>query len=194
MARITKTTPERHQEILEAACSLFVENGYDKTQIADIAQKLNVAQGLIYHYFNSKKELLYSVIDEMVMEKNRMLEDKLKNSSGTAYEKLEIILRYRFDSLCFGKLIPSILEDAATFAYYSNRMTESANSVLLTLIDQGNQDGSWNCLYPKEAAMFILKGFQGACDILRSKNGNENVAVLLKFVTQLLGESTENNT
>lgn len=192
MARVTKTIPERHQEIIDTARILFAENGYDKTQIADIAKHMNVAQGLIYHYFKSKTELLYAVIDEMAKEKNKILGSTLESSGNTAYQKLNILLNFRLDSSCFGKLIPSIASDAAIFEYCSNKMTESATSVLIMLIKQGNTDGSWNCNQPKEAAQFILKGFRGFYDISGTSNDDDKKEVLLELVVRVLGETADN--
>ena len=64
MARITKPPEERRKEFVDTAREFFIENGYEKTQMIDITKKLNVAAGTIYHYFKSKTELLYAVIDE----------------------------------------------------------------------------------------------------------------------------------
>lgn len=64
MPRITKAPEERRQEILDTAMKLFYEKGYEKTSITDIANEMNVAQGLCYRYFPSKELLFDSAIDE----------------------------------------------------------------------------------------------------------------------------------
>lgn len=48
---------EREQRILDAALSLFIYYGYDKTTIADIALKAGISKGAIYLHFKSKTEL-----------------------------------------------------------------------------------------------------------------------------------------
>ena len=55
--RVSKEPEERKQEILNAAIEVFAKKGYEKTSISDIAQTINVAQGLCYRYFSSKEEL-----------------------------------------------------------------------------------------------------------------------------------------
>jgi len=50
-------------KILDSALSVFVENGYQDTTIADIVSKSGLSKGAIYHYYGSKKELFISLID-----------------------------------------------------------------------------------------------------------------------------------
>ncbi len=54
--------PKREQAILNAALSLFVHYGYDKTTIADIAAKAGVSKGAIYLHFQSKTELFNALL------------------------------------------------------------------------------------------------------------------------------------
>ncbi|MEL7567472.1 MAG: TetR/AcrR family transcriptional regulator [Dehalobacterium sp.] len=48
---------DKQERILRAAIHEFVENGFDRAKIGDIAQNANVATGSIYQYFKDKKEL-----------------------------------------------------------------------------------------------------------------------------------------
>ncbi|WP_312613369.1 helix-turn-helix domain-containing protein [Oscillibacter sp.] len=42
---------------MRAAIHEFIENGFERAKIADIAQHAGVAKGSIYQYFEDKKEL-----------------------------------------------------------------------------------------------------------------------------------------
>lgn len=53
---------ERRKAILMAALTLFVEKGYYDTKIADIASAVPMSVGLMFHYFESKEELLLEVV------------------------------------------------------------------------------------------------------------------------------------
>ena len=57
------------KRILEAANSLFCENGYDNASMAAIAQRAGVTVALPYHYFKSKEDIVYAVLS-MVYENN----------------------------------------------------------------------------------------------------------------------------
>ena len=53
----------RRQQIIDAALKLFAEKGYEKATIKDISETAGTSQGLLYHYFRSKEELLATVIE-----------------------------------------------------------------------------------------------------------------------------------
>lgn len=53
---------ERRQAILMTALALFVERGYNDTKITDIATAVPMSTGLMFHYFESKEELLLALV------------------------------------------------------------------------------------------------------------------------------------
>lgn len=55
---------DRRQVILDAAAELFAEQGYDRSSIRDIAGKVGLLPGSVYHYFASKDELYLAVHGE----------------------------------------------------------------------------------------------------------------------------------
>lgn len=68
--RTVKAPDERRSEILAAARELFAERGINKTSISDVAARVGVTRGLVYHYVADKDSLVDAVlaeyIDEMV--------------------------------------------------------------------------------------------------------------------------------
>lgn len=53
---------ERRKAILMTALELFVKRGYYETKITDIAAAVPMSTGLMFHYFESKEELLTELI------------------------------------------------------------------------------------------------------------------------------------
>ncbi len=53
---------ERRGEILDKAAAMFAERGFDATSMSSIASGLGVSKALVYHYFQSKEELLYQML------------------------------------------------------------------------------------------------------------------------------------
>jgi len=51
------------ERILKAAEELFIESGFDGVSVNDVAVRAGVAKGLVFYYFNNKKELFDSVLD-----------------------------------------------------------------------------------------------------------------------------------
>jgi TetR/AcrR family transcriptional regulator, cholesterol catabolism regulator len=49
---------ERREQILDAALRVFSEKGFAGASIRDIAREVGVTEGLLYHYFESKEQLL----------------------------------------------------------------------------------------------------------------------------------------
>ncbi len=53
---------ERRKAILMTALDLFVNQGYYETKITDIAAAVPMSTGLMFHYFESKEELLLELV------------------------------------------------------------------------------------------------------------------------------------
>jgi len=56
------TPPDRRAKLLDAAAAAFVEHGFQRTQMDDIAERLGVSKGTIYRTFDSKDALFAAVI------------------------------------------------------------------------------------------------------------------------------------
>lgn len=52
---------EMRQRIIDAAMYMFLEDGYNKTSIRNIAEKIEYSPATVYLYFKDKDELLYEV-------------------------------------------------------------------------------------------------------------------------------------
>lgn len=53
---------QRKQAILYAALDLFVTKGYAATKISDIAARVEMSTGLLFHYFESKEKLYEELV------------------------------------------------------------------------------------------------------------------------------------
>jgi AcrR family transcriptional regulator len=58
---MTEKKENRVDEIIEAAIQEFVEKGYLAASMESIAKRANLSKGGLYHHFNSKAEILFSV-------------------------------------------------------------------------------------------------------------------------------------
>lgn len=59
---------ERRQAILDAAMKIFAQRGYAAATIRAIAREANIAQGTIYLYFPSKRDILLALYRSMILE------------------------------------------------------------------------------------------------------------------------------
>jgi len=54
---------DRREQILQAAQKLFADQGFRETNLGDVATQLGFRRQAVYHYFRSKEEILYELID-----------------------------------------------------------------------------------------------------------------------------------
>lgn len=57
---------ERREAILKAALTAFSDLGYTQATLNDVADRLGVTKGCLYHYFESKEQLLVELIQDRI--------------------------------------------------------------------------------------------------------------------------------
>ena len=99
---MTKTTLrqqkalETKNKLIDSALKVFSIKGFDSSTTKDIAREAEVTDGLIYHYFNSKEELLWAILEKHTLNhdlKNTATMDSMKN------QPLDVILNTYFTNL-----------------------------------------------------------------------------------------------
>jgi AcrR family transcriptional regulator len=55
---------DKRRQLLDAAVRVFARKGYHASRVGDIAEEAGVAHGLLYHYFESKADVLEAVFHE----------------------------------------------------------------------------------------------------------------------------------
>lgn len=55
---------EKMAQIKDTAATMFAEAGYTSTKMADIATACGASKSMLYHYFPTKDDLLFSMIDD----------------------------------------------------------------------------------------------------------------------------------
>ena len=88
---------DKRRQILDAAVTVFAHQGFHATRVADIADEAGVAYGLVYHYFNSKDQ----VLNELFLERWSLLLaaiEEAERTAGSHREKLGAVAGFIFDS------------------------------------------------------------------------------------------------
>lgn len=80
---------EMRQKIIDASMAMFVEQGYEKTSIRNIAERIEYSPATIYLYYKDKDELLYDV-QGMAFDK-LLHEFQTKANSKSPWKRLEQI-------------------------------------------------------------------------------------------------------
>jgi len=99
MSASTDTSPARRgrpgydrDQVLAVAVTLFNEQGYDATSVADLASRLGLTKSALYHHFDSKEQLLALALDEALDGLEGVL-DQPEASIGDPAERLGAVLR-----------------------------------------------------------------------------------------------------
>lgn len=96
-SRMTPKSIRTRQKILDAALLLFVERGYDKATMRQIAAQADMAPGSIYHHFPTKEHIVqafYDVLHEEhaqacveILRRETRLEHRLR---AVVWKKIEL--------------------------------------------------------------------------------------------------------
>lgn len=82
----TKLT-DRYAQINDAAIKLFRKKNYHGTSMQDIADEVGLYRGSLYHYINSKEEILFRIVERSISRYGEGL-SKIQAEDISATEKL----------------------------------------------------------------------------------------------------------
>ena len=94
--RRNRQARETRAKLIETALDLFSRQGVDTTSIKDIAREAGVAQGLLYHYFASKDDLLWGVLETHTFRPHR--QQVLPADESRAAKDVLREVAHRFDA------------------------------------------------------------------------------------------------
>lgn len=92
------------EQILKQALILFSDNGLEKTTVADIVEKCDIARGTFYNYFPDMNTLFDTLIDEL----NQNVVDSIqhtRNSTNNLYDYLYGTFKSYFDLISTPQMI-----------------------------------------------------------------------------------------
>ena len=74
MATRRSTRPKRRDaEVLQAAARVFHAQGYTDASVQDVADELGILKGSLYHYIDSKEDLLFRMLEQTHADVGRIL-------------------------------------------------------------------------------------------------------------------------
>jgi TetR/AcrR family transcriptional regulator, fatty acid metabolism regulator protein len=143
MAREAAT--ERRRQILDAAVRVFARQGFHSTRVADIADEADVAYGLVYHYFDSKE----NVLDELFRQRWSLLIEAIESADASPVpprEKLGavagfIIDSYRYDPELMKVIIVEVTRAANSFGQTHLEQINSAYQLIAKIVAEGQEQG-----------------------------------------------------
>lgn len=173
---------ERRRALIEAACELIVEKGFEGLRVRDIAAKVGINHATLHYYFPTKEALIRAVLDGLVAQikresgadeaamcdAGRPLRDRL----GVHFNKILGLMETRPELfIALNELQLRGLRDPETAAILKER-DEDWREFLSNDLREGQQDGSVRAeVDPDAAAQAVMVLFKGVTLHLRGRAG-----------------------
>jgi TetR/AcrR family transcriptional regulator, cholesterol catabolism regulator len=95
MARVkaARRARRRDQDVLEAATKVFFEQGYASASVQDVADELGILKGSLYHYIETKEDLLFRLFEDVHNDVERILDDVRAADDLGPRERLKLYVR-----------------------------------------------------------------------------------------------------
>ena len=96
---MSETTKEAHARadtrgrIQSVALELFAEQGYDKTSLREIAERLDVTKAALYYHFKSKEDIVTSLVEDYFTAMDELVAWG-KTQPKTPESRAEVLRRY----------------------------------------------------------------------------------------------------
>jgi TetR/AcrR family transcriptional regulator, fatty acid metabolism regulator protein len=182
---------QKRRLILDAAVRVFASKGYHASRVDDIAAEAGVAHGLLYHYFQSKEELLETVFRETwaaLLEAIRAVEGSGEPAAEQLRQVAAILLRsWRRDP----DLVRVLVREVTLSPHLQHQVDEigQAFAAIERIVERGQADGSFRAELDPRLASFI---FYGALEeiltgwvLQQLHDGDEAVAEAERTVTEV---------
>ena len=138
-----KIRETKRKQIMDAALELFANEGYHSTSISDIARAAKISKGLMYNYFDSKEELVNSVMDDgMKIFTDYFDPDK---DGVLTTEEFEFFVIKSFETLknntTYWRLYFSIIMQTDVFKLVMNKYESVINEMMQVLVSYYKKQG-----------------------------------------------------
>ncbi|RGB67948.1 TetR/AcrR family transcriptional regulator [Harryflintia acetispora] len=159
--RITKKPDERREEIVQAARELFGQNGFAKTTISDIAQRIGIAKGLFYYYFRTKDEVMNAVVDEYISETSEVVRHIVEQDTDFLKRMNQVV----FTIIEFTQKTETVfaeLKDSDRFMFHQSILeyaVERFRQQVAGLVEEGVEKGIICCKHPYTTVEILFYGF-----------------------------------
>jgi TetR/AcrR family transcriptional regulator, fatty acid metabolism regulator protein len=156
---------DKRRLILDAAVRVFARQGFHTCRVSDIADEAGVAYGLVYHYFQSKDQ----VLDTLFLQRWDVLLEAIRETDALdipARDKLEaiagfIVESYRHDPDLMKVIIVEVTRAANSFgAAHLGKITE-AYGLIRGVVEKAQRSGEFRTEIPAE---FAAMAFYGAIE------------------------------
>lgn len=164
MARVIKEYEARRKELITAAWSLFMENGYENTTVNAIIDECDVSKGTFYHYFDSKEQLLEASIEQVTVSIKGEIDTAISQPGLDAIQRMTRLIDasrvYKTEHAeMLGTMLPVIYREENLLLRHkmNERSVELISPAFTRVIEQGVDEGVFDVEFPRETSEMILR-------------------------------------
>src|SRR5690349_8766613 len=140
----------RPKELLDSAVAVFIERGFARTRMQDVARRAGVTKGTLYLYYPSKDELFKAVVRQTVLAAVETAEQIVAAHKGTMRELLGLLVRNYWDSVAVAGLggIPRlVMAEADLFPelarFYFDEVVRRRRRLFAGVLERGVKSGEF---------------------------------------------------
>jgi AcrR family transcriptional regulator len=154
------------QRIQDVALELFAEQGYEKTSLREIAERLEVTKAALYYHFKTKEEIIVSIFRDLT----KPIEDLIewgRNQPHTLETKQELVRRYSQALSEATPLFRFMQENQATVRElqigdsFKDRMRSLRDIIIDPDAPLTDQVRCVSAIFTLHAGMFFLQDLEG---------------------------------
>jgi TetR/AcrR family transcriptional regulator, fatty acid metabolism regulator protein len=156
-------TEDKRRTLLAAAVRVFARSGYHGARVGDIAAEAGVAHGLIYHYFDSKEDVLRTIFREnwgVLLERFRAVEAADEPADRKLEGLAKILLRtWRNDP----DLVTVMVREVARSRHLQEEVAavREAFAIVERIVREGQKEGLFRPdLDPRFASWLVYGGLE----------------------------------
>jgi AcrR family transcriptional regulator len=127
--------PEKEQKILESAVNIFSEKGFSAATTSEIAKNAGVAEGTIFRYFKTKKDILRGILIQTInIMSSKLVLGSLEKIFDSGNEKdIRVVLKELFyDRIKLVENIFPMLRVILTEALYHEDVRQAIYENIIT--------------------------------------------------------------
>ncbi|MGX4690600.1 TetR/AcrR family transcriptional regulator [Streptomyces sp. JNUCC 63] len=154
------------RRILDVALELFAEQGYEKTSLREIAERLDVTKAALYYHFRTKEEILVSLFENLTRPMEELIEWG-RRQPHTLETKQEIVRRYDQALAGAAPLFRFMQENQATVRElrigdaFKDRMRGLRDIIIDPDASLTDQVRCVSAIFTLHAGMFVMQDLEG---------------------------------
>lgn len=147
---------EKKQAIFISTINLIKDHGFHGTPMSLVAKNAGVAAGTIYHYFDSKDQLICELYDFCKNEFLKVIEVPLNNENLDFKKRFEAICRSIFEFYVKAPNILIFFEQYINSPYQNDKSQINTNGILFSFFKTGIEQKIIKQVKPEIVMVLVL--------------------------------------